>query len=64
MSFIVSRTAPASGFYLEQQNIQDGEAIFLTANVSTPTTVPLPDSLALFGAALIALLSLRRKVGL
>jgi hypothetical protein len=64
VSFIVSRTAPASGFYLEQQNIQDGEAIFLTANVSTPTTVPLPDTLAMFGAALIALLSLRRKVGL
>jgi hypothetical protein len=61
LMFAASTTKPTSGFYLEQSNIQDGEAVYLTATVSIVSTVPLPNSLLLLATGFAALQLIQRR---
>jgi hypothetical protein len=67
VTFAVSTTAPAAGFYLEQTNGQDTtQHIFLSETVvqgggGGGSTVPKPASLVLLGAGLAGLSLLRKR---
>jgi hypothetical protein len=66
VTFTVSATQPASGFYLQQTNVTpqgaNGESIYLTETVTLEqTAAPEPASIALLGSALIGLGALRLR---
>jgi len=61
VNFLVSNTAPASGFYLQQTNSVAGDSIFMSATAKvTGGTAPEPEMLALLGIGLVALFGARK----
>ena len=66
VTFTVSASQPASGFYLQQTNVTpqgaNGESIYLTETVTLEqTAAPEPASIALLGSALLGLGALRLR---
>jgi hypothetical protein len=67
VTFSVSKTAPASGFYLQQTNgIDNTQNIYFSASVVVNNTgggsTPEPASLVLFGGGLVGVFLLRKRI--
>ena len=57
VTFAVSSTAPTTGFYLQETNLQNGSSIYLTATVAA---VPEPATAALLAVGLVPVFLLGR----
>lgn len=58
LTFTVSTTAPTSGFYIQQTNLDEGDSIYLTETVSS--VVPEPSTFLFVLGGLAAMLGFRR----
>jgi hypothetical protein len=62
LTFLVSKNAPASGFYIQQTNTDLGDSIYLSASLvnSGPSPVPEPSTLVLAALGGLSMLMWRR----